>query len=64
MVPVLAQFGVLSLYPCLSMSINGYENVSSKPRKILDREGYLGWTGDSISEISITPNRFMPWKPG
>ena len=46
MVPVLAQFGVLSLYPCPSMSINGYENVSSKPPKILDREGYLGWTGD------------------
>ena len=46
MVPALAQFGVLSLYTCLSMSINGYENVSSKPRKILDREGYLGWTGD------------------
>ena len=45
MVPVLAQFGVLSLYPCPSMSI-GYENVSSKPPKILDREGYLGWTGD------------------
>ena len=46
MVPVLAQFGVLSLYPCPSMSTNGYENVSSKPPKILDREGYLGWTGD------------------
>ena len=46
MVPVLAKFDVLSLYPCPSMSINGYEIVSSKPRKILDRAGYLGWTGD------------------